>query len=44
MYPPKLSVQRHAAAWMEREWVIPWVLALVFDLDLAEGSIDSVDT
>ena len=38
----------YAVAWMEREWGVLRVLALVFvfafDLYLAEGSIDSVET
>jgi hypothetical protein len=47
MYPQKPSVhQMYAVAWMEREWVVLRVLALVFvfDLYLAEGLIDSVET
>ena len=36
----------YAVAWMEREWVVLWLLALVFVFDryLADGSIDFAET
>src|ERR1700721_3067904 len=47
MYPQKPSVQQmYAVSWMEHEWVVLRVLVLVFvfEIYLAEGLIDSVET